>query len=163
MSETLAWHRKLCIFFATGFGLGYAPVASGTFGTLPGLLIVWILNTECPSWIGQAIVALVLSVLAIPIADVAEKVFLKKDDGRVVVDEYLTFPVCMIGLPVTPLMLGIAFVTSRMCDIIKPPPARGFQRFTGGFGIVIDDFIANLYCLAINHGIYWGLKHFAWI
>jgi phosphatidylglycerophosphatase A len=153
--------NKLAVFLATGFGLGYAPVASGTFGTLPGLAIVWWLNTHC-AWPCQAMVALVLSVLAVPIADAAEKVFQKKDDGRIVVDEYLTFPICMIGLPVSPLMLGIAFVTSRICDIIKPQPARASQRFKGGFGIVIDDVIANLYCLAINHGIFWGLRHMGW-
>ena len=32
--------EKLVKFFATGFGLGYSPFASGTVGTLPALFIV---------------------------------------------------------------------------------------------------------------------------
>ena len=33
--------RRIPSLIATGFGLGYAPVASGTFGALLGCLIVW--------------------------------------------------------------------------------------------------------------------------
>ena len=33
--------RRIPTLIATGFGLGYAPVASGTFGALLGCLIVW--------------------------------------------------------------------------------------------------------------------------
>ena len=45
----------------------------------------------------------------------------------------------------------------RAIDIIKPPPARNLQAIPGGRGIVIDDFIANLYSLGINWLIYWFL------
>ena len=149
--------RKVAVWMAIGFGLGLSPVASGTFGTLLGLPLVYAINTYAPGIAAQTVIALVLSLLAIPICTAAEQVYQTKDDGRIVADEWMTFPVCMIGLPVTPLMLGIAFVTSRVFDIIKPPPARGLQRLKSGLGIVIDDFIANIYCLAVNWGIYWAL------
>jgi phosphatidylglycerophosphatase A len=62
-----------------------------------------------------------------------------------VADEYLTFPIAVIGLPLhqAPLMLVVAFVSSRACDIIKPWPARGLQDWHGGYGIVIDDVFAS--------------------
>jgi phosphatidylglycerophosphatase A len=45
-------------------------------------------------------------------------------------------------------MLAItAFVMFRAFDIAKPPPARGWQRMTGGWGILIDDVIAGVYAL----------------
>lgn len=146
--------NRVWTILATAFGLGYSPIAPGTAGTLPGVLIVYYLNSAAGVPI-QIAVGLLLTLLAIPICDGAEKVFQKKDDRRIVADEYLTFSLCMIGLPPTPLMLGIAFVTSRICDIIKPPPARKLQEIRGGLGIVIDDFIACLYALAINHLIYY--------
>lgn len=149
--------RKIAFWMAIGFGLGLSPVASGTFGTLLGLPLVYAINTYVPCVSAQAVIALALSLLAIPVCTVAERVYQTKDDGRIVADEWMTFPVCMIGLPVTPMMLAIAFATSRICDIIKPAPARGLQRLKSGLGIVIDDFVANIYCLAINWGIYWAL------
>jgi len=149
--------EKIAFWMAIGFGLGLAPVASGTFGALLGLPLVYAVNTCAPGVAAQAMVGLVLSLLAIPVCTAAERVYKTKDDGRIVADEWMTFPVCMIGLPLSPVMLAIAFVTSRICDIIKPAPARGLQRLKSGLGIVIDDFIANLYCLAINHAIYWAL------
>jgi phosphatidylglycerophosphatase A len=140
--------KRLAILAATGFGLGNSPVASGTVGTLLGIPIAVGLMTLGPLW--HVVGAIILVLLAFPLCDVAEKEFGTKDDGRIVADEYLTFPLCMIGLPLAPWVLCVGFLTHRVLDIIKPPPARGWQRFTGGFGIVIDDVVSSLYALVIN-------------
>ena len=67
-------------------------------------------------------------------------------------DEYLTFPLAVIGLPLheAPLLLVVAFITARFCDIVKPWPARGIQALPGGYGVVLDDVIASLYALGLN-------------
>lgn len=149
--------RQLNLILATGFGLGLSPVASGTAGTLPGLAIVWWLwryGVPC-----QIAAAILLPLLAIPICGAAERHYGRKDDGRIVADEYLTFPIAMIGLPFTPLMVAIAFVSCRFFDVVKFPPARRLQALRGGTGIVIDDVFASLYSLAANHAIYWAARH----
>jgi phosphatidylglycerophosphatase A len=157
--------KNIWVLLATGFGLGLSPVASGTFGALLGVPVTYALFYRIPDWRAQLLIALFLVVLAIPIADRAEKLLGgKKDDGRIVVDEYLTFPLVMIGLPLTPVMLGIAFLSHRIFDIIKPPPARGLQRLTGGLGITIDDFFSSLYALAVNWALYvYVLKPRGWV
>lgn len=148
--------KKVVIMLATGFGLGCCPVASGTAGTLLGPLIILVLT---PLWQGpvpgQIALAVVLSLLAIPLCGVAERHFGKKDDGRIVADEYLTFPLCMIGLPPTLWMLAIAFFTNRVFDVLKPSPARQCQALPGGVGIVADDVFSALYSLAVNHLVFW--------
>ncbi len=155
--------HKVALLLATGFGLGYSPIASGTVGSIPGVLLVWFLFGRT-GVMTEIVLAAVLTLLAIPICDVAEKHFKTKDDGRVVADEYMTFPVSMIGLPVHPVMLTLAFVTNRVFDIIKPPPARGLQRLTGGLGITIDDVFAALYSLAANWLLYiYLLKPQGWV
>jgi len=148
--------RKLALLAACGFGLGLSPFASGTFGTLPGLVLalgfpfrdVWI----------QAVFALFLAALAVPLCGIAEAHFKKKDDGRIVADEYMTFPLCVIGLPIFahPFLLVVAFITHRVMDILKPFPAGRLQSLKGGLGIVADDFMSGLYALALNHAI-WAL------
>lgn len=156
-----AFIRYIYLLPATSFGLGLIPIASGTFGALPGILIVWVLSYLLELGVGWMIlISLILTIIAIPICDVAEKYFGKKDDNKIVADEALTFPICMIGLPPQPIMLIIAFIVSRILDILKPPPARYLQTLHGGLGIVIDDFIANLYALIFNHLIYYILGYF---
>lgn len=151
--------KKVVILIATGFGLGLSPVASGTAGALLGVAIVVIM--PCLSWGWQAIIAAGMALVAVPICDAAEDHFGEKDDGRIVADEYLTFPICVIALPwrQAPWLLAVAFVVSRMLDIIKPPPARSAQVLIGGVGIVADDVISCLYALMINHAIYWSVIH----
>ena len=48
----------------------------------------------------------------------------------------------------------VFFAVVRLIDIVKPWPARSLQAIPGGRGIVIDDFVANLYSLAINWTIF---------
>jgi phosphatidylglycerophosphatase A len=152
--------RAFLAFAASGFGLGYSPVAPGTVGALPGIALA--LAASRLDLGLQIAAAAALAALAIPICDVAEKHYGKKDDRRIVADEYLTFPLCTIGLPATPLVYAVAFVVSRACDIVKPPPARGLQRITGGLGVAIDDIIASLYALALNHLALWVLRQLGW-
>lgn len=144
--------RRLSLVLATGFGLGHSPVASGTAGTLPGLLIV--LAVWPHGWPWQLAAAILLPLLAVPVCEVAERHYGKKDDGRIVADEYLTFPITMVGLPLTPWVMAMAFCSARFFDILKPPPARQLQAVRGGMGIVIDDVFASLYSLAANHVAY---------
>ncbi len=157
---------KWCgIAVATGFGLGLSPIAPGTFGTLLGIPLVWaIQSTGGLGVAGQAAAAAALAALAVPFCEIAERYFRTKDDHRIVADEYLTFPICTIGLPCLahPWLFGVAFLTNRACDILKPPPARGLQRLHGGVGIVVDDVIAAFYSLLLNHLIFlaarrWGI------
>ncbi len=150
---------RLAIWLATGFGLGLMPVASGTFGTLLALPIVWLFWEWIQiGWVGQSVLAVVLSLVAIPVCSAAERRFKTKDDGRIVADEYMTFPLCMIGLPWNPWVVLMAFLSCRFFDIAKPTPADQLQRIKGGTGIVIDDVVASLYSLLFNHAIYWLIR-----
>ena len=149
--------RKFCLFVATGFGLGLvAPVAPGTVGSLPGVALAYA-TTLLPAWL-QIVAALGFALLAIPFCEVAERILRVKDDGRIVADEWMLYPIALVGIPVWEppwWSMAVFFVVIRLFDIAKLPPARGLQAIPGGRGIVIDDFIANLYSLAANWAIYW--------
>ncbi len=137
---------------ASGLGLGYSPIASGTVGTVWGVVLVWLMGRLPGGTAGFPYIGLTALLVAasIPVCDAAEKHYGKKDDGRIVADEYMIFPISMIALPVQPATLVLAFLSSRVFDIIKPPPARKLQALTGGVGVVIDDVLAAFYALAFN-------------
>jgi len=92
-----------------------------------------------------------LILVAIPISEHGERFFASKDASVIVADELLTFPLATIGLPVHqhPVMLAGIFMTNRIVDWTKPPPARAAESIPGGVGIVLDDVVASLWTLLI--------------
>ncbi|MCF7848574.1 MAG: phosphatidylglycerophosphatase A [Kiritimatiellales bacterium] len=147
--------KKIIKALAVGFGLGNSPVMPGTVGTLLGLPLAWGIM-QLPSIWCQIGTCLILTVVAIPICGKAEKIIGGKDPGCIVADEYLTLPIVVIGFfagaPLWVLVSG--FILHRIFDITKPPPIKQLQDIHGGFGIVIDDFLAALIALGLNHLIY---------
>jgi len=141
--------KGLIKWIAVGFGTGLSPVMPGTVGTLLGLPIAWGLMQLAGVGLQSAVCA-GLTLLAIPICGVAERIIGGKDPGCIVADEYLTLPITVIGLA-SPWALLSGFVLHRIFDITKPPPIRQLQHIHGGFGIVVDDFLAALIALGLNH------------
>jgi phosphatidylglycerophosphatase A len=144
--------RTLIKWIAIGFGTGMSPVMPGTVGTLVGVPIAWALMQLDHIGI-QAAICAVLTLLAVPVCGIAEQMIGGKDPGCIVADEYLTLPITIIGIS-SPWGLLSGFLLHRVFDISKPPPIRQLQHIHGGFGIVIDDFLAALLALGVNHLIF---------
>ena len=133
---------------ATVLGIGYAPVAPGTFGSLPGLLLYWALFQlgGAPAVIAALLLLIPLGIQA---ASAAERHFGSEDPGRVVVDELVGQLVALTFLEPTPFNLVAGFLLFRLLDIVKPFPARRLERLHGGSGIMLDDLAAGLYANVI--------------
>ena len=94
--------KKLAFFVATGFGLGLvAPVAPGTIGSFPGVVLAY-LTTQLPVW-AQIVAAALLALAAVPICGSAERTLGIKDDGRISADEWMLFPIALIGIQLADL------------------------------------------------------------
>ena len=136
------------IFFATGFGSGYSPVAPGTAGSIVGALLVWVVFG--PMW--RVSVALGLIVFAIVfgascrVASEAERIFNEHDSPKIVIDEILGMVATMFLNPLGWQYMAAGFLIFRLFDIIKPPPARWIDReVSGGTGVMLDDLAAAVY------------------
>lgn len=114
------------IAVATGGGVGFLPLAPGTWGSIVGVLLFLGF-----SWLGVLVylpLILLLSLLGVWASDQAEFFFQKHDDGRIVIDE-------VVGqlLTLTPLIP------------LRPPGDLGLQN-SGGFGVfyalVVTGFVA---------------------
>lgn len=141
------WQDKLILWGATGFGLGFIPVAPGTFGTLAALPLIWIMTWTMTA-MGPGSTALFLAALilaAVWLADRAEAILGKKDPGSIVVDEMAGYCVTMTLVPVSWETLILGFAAFRCFDIFKSPPVRYFEtRYSGGAGVVLDDIMAGV-------------------
>ena len=140
--------HTLIMFIATGFYSGYLPKAPGTWGSLVGLLLFFLLHT-LNLQIYLAVVAAIF-VIGTFAAGEAEKIMDRKDPGLVVIDEIVGILITMIAIPATPLAMALGFILFRIFDIWKPFPIRLIdQRFHGGLGIMLDDIVAGIFSLVI--------------
>jgi len=154
--------RWITLALATGFGTGFSPFASGTAGSLVGVVIFWFMAPPYGAWWAYGLATVLLTLLAVVVSTAAEGIYRKKDDGRIVIDEVVGYLAAMLwvwqgdwssGQRMTAATIG--FVLFRLFDIVKPWPANGLQRLPGGGGIVIDDVIAGLYACLCLHGVIW--------
>lgn len=137
--------ETLVVQAATGFGLGQLPFMPGTFGSLLGLPLAWWLLCHPLRW--QALIAVILLALAVPLCHWASLWLGGGDIPQIVADEYLVFPVSVMGLASMrrPWMLLIAFALFRSFDALKLPPLNLLEAVGGGVGIVLDDLMAAVY------------------
>jgi phosphatidylglycerophosphatase A len=140
----MKFRERAVLFLATGFFVGTVPVAPGTFGSIIGLPLCFLISRL---HILLAIICAVLFIFfAIWIATAAEQVLKKEDAGEIVIDEIAGLMVTFIGLPFTLKTMIAGFVIFRVFDILKPFPIRTFEKkVAGGLGVVLDDVLAGIY------------------
>lgn len=157
----------------TGFGLGYAPFASGTFGSAGAMAIAlgfwaWL----APSNPGMLDVVWVLLTLAASVGCIwggrwaaeyyAGRSRKQGDPGQVVVDEFAGQWLALVAMPLPGydrwgLMLAIfstQFFLFRLFDVLKPPPGRRLEKLPHGWGILCDDLAAGVYANVIGQVIF---------
>jgi len=144
--------RRLGVFVATGAFVGYAPVAPGTFGSALGLAVLFVVRyLQSPLAEGTALV--LLAGVGVWSASEAERHFGRTDPGYIVIDEVVGMLVTLAFLPVTAIGILVAFLLFRLFDVVKPWPARRFERLHGGLGVMLDDVMAGIYA----HLVMWGV------
>ncbi len=141
-----AYRNAIVKCLATGFGSGLSPVMPGTAGTLVGILVC-LVSWPLP-WELRLVFVLAIAAGAVYVSGKAEKLFEKKDDQRIVIDEIAGYQLAMLPVAITGLNLCLAFVLFRIFDIWKPFPVNRLQNFKGGWGVVADDLGAGA-CAAL--------------
>jgi len=152
---------KIALTWATFFGSGYVPVAPGTAGTLAAVPLWWALTHVSPGLYVVATLAVTLTGMAA--ADRAGRYFGVADSGHIVIDEVAGYLVTMLFLPRTALAAIAGFVLFRLFDVLKPPPARFFDRdprWKNGAGVVLDDIFAGVWAFAGTWGVQIAASHF---
>jgi len=162
--------RSLAGVLATGFGLGFAPFAPGTFGSALGVaLALPLLGAPFPAY---ALVAAAIAGLAIWAAGVTQRATGRHDDGRIVIDEVAGQIVALAPLSLAGALPPLAwvalvvtgFVTFRLFDVWKPGPVGWAERsLPGGAGVVADDLLAGALAALVLAGGMWLLGEIGWI
>lgn len=140
----MKFRERAVLLVATGFFIGTVPVAPGTFGSLVGLPVCFLLSHL--NFLQSVIFILGFILFAIGIASAAEKILKQKDPGQIVIDEIAGLMVTFAGLPFDLKTALAGFIIFRVFDILKPFPIRMLdKRVGGGYGVVLDDVLAGVY------------------
>lgn len=175
-STTTTVRNKIAGAFACGFGSGYAPFVSGTFGSLLFVVIWLALHFLCEQWLFSAPLALRGTTAALPVLDICIAILLiplalwsteltlrngaanervrrsrkPHDPGCIVIDEWAGMAVALVGVASNDMFgIGLAFILFRLFDIMKPWPVRVFERYPGAHGVVFDDLAAGALAFAV--------------
>jgi phosphatidylglycerophosphatase A len=134
---------------ATFFGVGFLPLAPGTWASALALGLAWILPGPLAAWLALFCVAGFL------VCRPSQKIFASADPKQFVMDEVCGMMLSVLWIPKDVRFFFLAFVFFRALDIWKPWPISRIQESTHASSILWDDLaaglIANLILQAIIH------------
>ena len=135
---------NLNTMFVSVLGIGFIPIASGTFGSLAGLVIGYLLNLLSYNLFFLFIPTLfILGVIA---SNTYQKVTGEKDSSVIVIDEVVGQLIAMMFVMDNLVLVFISFIIFRIFDILKPWPASyADKKMSDGFGVMLDDVFAGIY------------------
>jgi phosphatidylglycerophosphatase A len=148
--------RVVALAIATVCGVGYAPFAPGTAGSVAGLAL-WLVLPHSASV--QAGTILALFVAGSWAGTVAERHFGQPDPGPVVVDEVMGMLMTLWMNPVGWQGALVAFLLFRLLDVVKPYPANRLEDLGGGIGVMADDAMAAVYANLALRLCLWASLH----
>ena len=136
------------------FGLGWLPLAPGTWGSLPPVIVFALMchfgTSTVVTSIVMAALAVAGSVVCVKFASAAIAATGQTDPREVVADEFAGQAVTFIPIGVVPagqiwttVLLG--FLLFRLFDIAKPWPIRKLEKLPKTWGILADDLLAGVY------------------
>lgn len=147
MSE---FKRYLSLAAATGLGVGYLPLAPGTWSSaIMAVVCWWVLELSIAWYVAVAGAIFFIGLITVPLADGHFMVSTKKgsDNKQIIIDEYLGMMVTLIPLLYFEkiwLWLGVGLILFRLFDIYKFGLAKFFNKIQNQWGVMLDDFFAGL-------------------
>jgi phosphatidylglycerophosphatase A len=142
---------------ATWFGVGFLPLAPGTWGSLAAIPIAHLVAVLLGAS-GVAAFALGIAIIGVHAAGETARLRGTLDPPEVVVDEVAGQSIALlpvyalvqpeaVGLRIASVL--VAFVLFRILDVWKPGPIGWLERLPGGWGIMADDLVGGAVAAAL--------------
>ena len=127
---------------ASIFGIGYIGKGGGTVAAIAAALLWYWLQPN----IGEQIILVIITmILGVWTGNVVENDW-GKDSSKVVIDEVIGLFIAMLLVPTTSITyLVIGLILFRFFDIAKPLGVRRMEKYSGGWGVMMDDVLAGVY------------------
>ena len=136
---------RLNKFIATAGGIGYLPLAPGTWAALVFAAIWFFINKIFPGVYSWQIILILLFVFGGVYCSGKILNDREKDPNYIVIDEVAGMFLTLIFIPPTLLNILAGFLLFRFFDIVKPFGIRKMEKLKKGWGIMFDDVLAGIY------------------
>jgi phosphatidylglycerophosphatase A len=135
---------KFVVKLIGSFGFtGYFPIFPATFASFVFILVYGLVPGG--EILAHPIVFVATFVVSVPVATRMEKYY-GNDPGCVVIDEVVGMQTILVGAENVGVWgMFAVFALFRFFDVAKPFPVNRSQQLRGGYGVVIDDFLAGIY------------------
>ena len=145
--------KRLAVFVCSVGYIGFFPIAPGTVGSAAGILIYVAFREAGVPYFELPLIA-ALFVAGLILTRPCEEDLRCIDPGPVVIDEVMGMLITLFMIPVGWGGLLLGFLLFRVLDVVKPFPARQFERLHGGLGVMADDAMAAIYGNLLLRGAY---------
>lgn len=136
------YKKTALLVISTFFYIGFLPLIPGTFGSIAGLFLFYLVKDSAVTY---ALVTVSLLILGFLVSGPTEKLLNKKDARCIVIDETSGMLLSFMFIPYDIRLAVIGFFLFRLLDSLKPYPAGPLQELKGSIGVMSDDIIAGLY------------------
>jgi len=137
----LSFIDKTSLVISTVFGIGYTPLCPGSAACVAAVLVFLIIKNQTFFLIFTA----ASIILAFVFPGRAEKIYAKKDDKHIVIDDFSGMLLSFLFIPRDVPFAVVGFFIFRMFDMLKIHPADRVEKYPGAIGITSDDLIAGAY------------------
>jgi phosphatidylglycerophosphatase A len=129
---------------STFLGVGFLPVAPGTFASLIVAILYYFLAFRLGplAYFGLVVV---LFLAGVPAAAATARSMGRPDPRPIVIDEVVGQLLALAFAPAGWPWVLSGFLLFRIFDILKPFPIRRLERLPGGWGIMADDVLAGVF------------------
>ncbi|MRI58628.1 MAG: phosphatidylglycerophosphatase A [Epsilonproteobacteria bacterium] len=130
--------------FLSGCYTGLLPKAPGTWGTIFGAFVAYVILLFLPQST-LFLLTILISVIAVKEINRYEAQGGPHDDPTIVIDEIAGIWLAIAILPNThPIWIVVAVVLFRYFDITKPSYIGRLEKLQGGLGVMADDLLAGI-------------------
>ncbi len=144
--------------FLTGCYTGLIPKAPGTWGSLFGAILGYVILQFVPQSTLFLLVILI-TIVGIKEINIYEAATGTHDESSIVIDEIAGMWLAISILPDTsPLWIAVAFVLFRYFDITKISYIGKLEKLPGGYGVMADDLLAGVVAGLSTGLVYVGAK-----
>jgi len=136
------------------FGLGFIPIAPGTFASLFSLIFFYLIYSYL-SFIAMILIFLFIFLLSIKLINLYSYDKNDHDSPEIVIDEFIGIFFIIIFYEYfkftnDKVMFFLIFIIFRFFDIFKVFPANWVdKKIKNSFGVILDDIIAGIYSVLV--------------
>ncbi len=141
-------------FFLYGLNSGLLPKAPGTWGSIVGAIIGYIILLYLPQST-LFLLSILITLIAVKEINIYEAKTGIHDDKRIVIDEIAGMWIAMSLAGGSIVATIFSFIYFRILDIKKPSIIGKIdEKVDGGWGVMGDDLVAGIFAGIMSAGSY---------